>query len=922
MRVIPVVFVALIVLVGALAGWLQSLDDALTDRRMALLSRPPDSDIVLIDIDSQSIAGLGRWPWPRHVHADIIDRLVRLDAAEIAFDVDFSAPSLPNEDAALAGALQQAGGSVILVAFDQKPTAKAVGGLLHHNRPIDIFAANAWVASVNVELDPDGKVRELAYASDVGRGPMPSLSAMLAGGAGQPNAKFRIDFGIRADRIDRISALDLLEGRVPKDRIAGRKVIIGAEAVELRDTFNVPVYATVSGALLQAMGAESIVQGRALTRTSPIVDGLGLVAIAGMAACLGRRLRWKGTLATFAAFCVLIEAAALGVQRLYPIELATAAWQLALAGLMLVTLVREIDFRRIIIAIFRTRAANTQTILDRVIADNFAGVLVVDAEGSIIAASRIAGDILGMDGNLVGANAADTLPADLNAAIREAANGANWPADTHPREIEIRCATVTRTLEFVVTPSWLNGGLDEEGQKRPDTLVTCLTFVDITERKQAADQVAYLARFDPMTGLPNRNQFLERAASALETAQADESFAILCLDLDRFKIVNDTLGHALGDQLLCEIADRLAALSPPHSVYARLGGDDFAILLSGLDAGEQAVAIAKQLTAIAAQSYRIDGRRVVVSMSVGIATARAGETGPLTLLKQADTALYRAKEGGGNCHVVFDPAMVSGQETRRRLETELWEAFENGEFDVYYQPQVNLNDGRIIGAEALLRWRHPERDFVPPSEFIPVLEAVGLMEPVGRLVLDKACAAAVHWPAHIKIAVNVSSVQFRRDDLVGAVAGALGASGLPGKRLELEITESLFLHENQDLVTTLRQIREMGVRFALDDFGTGYSSLSYVHRFPIDKIKIDRSFVVGIPHDHGSVAIVRAVAAMADSLNMRLLAEGIESQEHISFLRLLGCHEGQGYLFGKPIPEHAFSQLLESQVQDPKLQAG
>jgi len=915
-RVIPVVFVALLALAGAQAGWLRPLNDWLTDRRMELLQRPPTGDIALVDIDSKSISGFGRWPWPRHVHAEIIDSLVRLDAGQIAFDVDFSAPSTPGEDRTLESALERAGGAVILPAFDQKATAKSVDEPLHHNRPLAIFADDAWTASVNVRPDADGKVRRLDYVSAIDGTPIPSLAAMLAGGATATNAPFRIDFGIRADQIDRISAIDLIEGRIARERIAGKKIIIGAEAIELRDVFHVPVYGNVSGALLQAMGAESIAQGRALSRTRPIVSGFGLAMIAGLAMYLGRRRRWTGTLAALAGVSLLIEIAALGVQRFFPIELATGACQLALGALMLFTLLREIDFRRILIAISRTRAANTQTILDRVIADNFAGVLVIDGDGNVIAASHLAEDILDAGRSLVGASAASILPAQLNAAIQEAAGREVQPSNSEPREVEFRSAETTRILEFVVTPSRLSGGLDEEGSERPDRIVTCLTFVDVTERRQTADRIAYLARFDPMTGLPNRNQFLEQVAAALRAAKAGESCAILCLDLDRFKIVNDTLGHGFGDQLLCTIADRLTTLAPPGSGFARLGGDDFAIVLSGADAGELAVSLAKQLTATAGQSYQVEGRRAVVAMSVGIATAGAGEADALVPLKQADTALFRAKEKGGNCHVVFDAAMVGGLEARQQLEVELWDAFEKGEFDVFYQPQVRLDTGRIIGAEALLRWRHPERGFVPPVEFIPVIEAIGLMEPAGRLVLAKACTAAARWPADITLAVNVSSVQFTRDDLVAAVGGALAESGLAGSRLELEITESLFLHENQALITTMDRIRDMGVRFALDDFGVGYSSLSYINRFPIDKIKIDRSFIVGIPHDHGSVAIVRAVAAMAESLGIRVIAEGIDRQEHIWQLRLLGCHEGQGFLFAKPMPEAEFLELLQTQLRD------
>ena len=464
-----------------------------------------------------------------------------------------------------------------------------------------------------------------------------------------------------------------------------------------------------------------------------------------------------------------------------------------------------------------------------------------------------------------------------------------------------------------MTHSWLSGGLDEEGHERPDALVSCLTFVDTTERKQAADRIAYLARFDPMTGLANRNQFLERTAAALAGAGGGEHQTVLCVDLDRFKSVNDTLGHSFGDQLLCAVANRLVAQAPEGSLVARLGGTDFAILLGGADSAAGAVRLAQQLGIPSAQSYRIGDRRAVVTLSIGIATATQGGVHDApALLKQADTALHRAKEGGGNCHVVYDSAMVAGLEGRRQLEIDLWDAFEKGEFEVYYQPQVSLDDGRVIGAEALMRWSQPDRGFVSPTEFVPVLESIGLMEAAGRLVLEKACRAALEWPDHMTVSVNVSSVQFARDDLAAAVAEVLQRTGLPGERLELEITESLFLNENQQVMATMDRIRAMGVHFALDDFGTGYSALAYVQKFPIDKIKIDRSFIMGIPHDQGSVAIVRAVAAMAESLDMQLIAEGIDREEHVSILRLLGCHEGQGFLFSKPVSQAGFLRYLET----------
>jgi diguanylate cyclase (GGDEF)-like protein len=912
-RTIAALLVTALVGGADLVGWLRPLDHWLAARRMEATPRAPTGSFVLVDIDPRSIAGLGRWPWPRHVHADVIDALTRLGAADIAFDVDFSSPSTPDEDAALAAALRRAGGNVILAALDQ-PAAGTAGGGIHHNRPLGIFAANAWSAGVNIDLDRDGKLRRLSYATREDGTPLPSMAAMLAGGAATAGDTFAIDFGIRADRIDHVSVIDLLDGKVPPDRIAGRKAIVGATALELRDTFAVPVYRTMSGSLVEAMGAESILQGRALRRPALPLTILGMTAILALALFLARR-RWRQQIAVLAGAAVLIEGAALAVQAVAPVIVATGAWLVLLGGLAIVTLLREIDFRRILLAISGTRAANAKAILDRVIADNFAGVLVIADDGAVIAASRSAGAILALaGGDLAGARADRILPPPLRDFVRKAFDARDGGAE--PAEVEVTIGGRRRVLECVVTSSRLEGGLDEEGRRRQDEAVVCLTFSDVTERKEALDRIAFLARFDPLTGLPNRNQFMEQVAAALADASDGDRCAVLCIDLDRFKTVNDTLGHNSGNLLLRALAERLGSLAPEGTRFARLGGDDFAIVLAGPDVEEEAAALARRLILSATrEAYVVEGHRLVVAMSIGIAvTDPTDGDDPLACLKRADTALYAAKTRGGNCYMVFENAMIAGLDARQQIEMEVWEAFERGQFEVAYQPQVNLADGRIVGAEALLRWRHPVRGFIPPAEFIPVIETIGLMELAGRFILERACRAAASWPEHVRIAVNVSSVQFTRDDLVALVAGTLQRTGLSPSRLELEITESWFMNETDALATALNEIHAKGVRFALDDFGTGYSSLSYIRKFPIDKIKIDRSFVTGLPHDHGSVAIVHAVAAMAASLGLSVLAEGIEEEKHIKFLRLLGIPEGQGYLFARPMAEADFQNLLAAEA--------
>ncbi len=434
----------------------------------------------------------------------------------------------------------------------------------------------------------------------------------------------------------------------------------------------------------------------------------------------------------------------------------------------------------------------------------------------------------------------------------------------------------------------------------------------------AEERVAYLARFDTLTGLPNRNHFEEKLEEALERCRASgECCAVLFFDLDRFKAVNDTLGHEYGDRLLTAVARRLAEVvrsRPGGDMVARFGGDEYAVLMAGPVSATEAGVLAARLIDAVDEPFDLDGHRLIVGLSVGIALPKLAKTDVGTLMKNADAALYRAKASGGGAFRVFDESIEAAIRARRELEVELWDAFDRGELEAFYQPQVDLADRRIVGVEALARWRHPERGYVLPSEFVPVAEAVGLIEPLGLWILERACEDAARWPVPIKVAVNVSPLQFTRSDLAANVEAALARSGLAPGRLNLEITESLFLQENKAIGATIARLRALGVSFAIDDFGTGYSSLAYVRKFPVEKIKIDQSFVRGLPDDRESAAIVRAMCTLAQGLSMAVNAEGIETEEQAAMLRLFGCVEGQGYLFGKPQPAARLVEMLEAQA--------
>jgi len=411
----------------------------------------------------------------------------------------------------------------------------------------------------------------------------------------------------------------------------------------------------------------------------------------------------------------------------------------------------------------------------------------------------------------------------------------------------------------------------------------------------------FMAHHDALTGLSNRLLFHERLEEASEQGQRrGDGVALLCLDLDHFKQVNDTLGHPAGDVLLKAVAERLLVCIRGGDVVARLGGDEFAILQRGANQPEHAIALAERVIKDLSAPYDLGGSRIVVGASVGIVIASPDLSAADLLLRSADIALYQAKGNGRGTFCMFENVMNEQIQARRVIEVDLREALGRGEFEVFYQPLFNLQTQLVSAFEALLRWRHPDRGLISPAEFIPLAEELGLILPIGEWVTAQACRDAETWPEHVKVAVNLSPVQFRSSGLVEAVRRALEGSGLPAHRLELEITESALLQDSEAVLATLHELRVLGLRTALDDFGTGYSSLSYLRSFPFDKLKIDQTFVREMAYRPDCLAIVTSVLGLARELGMATTAEGVETEEQLAQLRRLGCTEVQGFLFDRP----------------------
>ncbi len=428
------------------------------------------------------------------------------------------------------------------------------------------------------------------------------------------------------------------------------------------------------------------------------------------------------------------------------------------------------------------------------------------------------------------------------------------------------------------------------------------TYEDITDRQRAEERIVHMARHDALTDLPNRTMLRERLEYELKRVKRGECLAVLCLDLDHFKAVNDTLGHPVGDELLKVVAERLRRCTREPDTVARLGGDEFAIIMTGMNDPSDAAALAKRIREFIIRPYHLDGHQILADISIGISLSPIDATEPDLLLKNADMALYGAKGDGRGTYRFFEPEMDARMKARRELDMNLREALVNSEFELYYQPLVNLRDNQITAFEALLRWNHPVRGVVSPADFIPIAEETGLIIPLGEWVLRRACQETAKWPTDIKIAVNLSPVQLKSRNLTDVVLDALSTSGMSANRLQLEITETVLMQNTFNSLAALQKLRALGVQIALDDFGTGYSSLSYLRSFPFDKIKIDRSFIQDLSKGAEPLAIVHAIAGLAKSLNMISTAEGVETKQQLETLQALGCVEMQGYLFSRARP--------------------
>lgn len=873
-------FALLAVLLVVLAGAHTSLRETVLDARFQMVKRAPSGSIAMVEIDPRSIAAIGRWPWPRSLHAELVGKLTELGVTDIAFDVDFSARSVDAEDQGFSEALKSAGGSVILPIFRQVGSDASGARQGYVNRPIALFEANTWSGIVNVAPERDGVVRDFSFGATINSQFIPSIASLLAG-LHEPTApEFRIDFGINSGAVRGVAYIDILRGHGDLGAaLRGKKVIVAGTAAELGDRFVVPGGQIIPGALLQVLAAESMLQGRTL-RTTALATSIALLIVPLLTAYVLRRRHTRHRIIAVISSAIATEVGAIAIQFFHPIAIDTSLLHVAALAYALIAVIEEVDIRGLLRLAAEKRFNNVAMSLSD-------GLVCLDKDGRISMLNEAATRIFGFDAvqmrslqfaQLLAGGAAGrevNAPPTANGQVREEtgkrANGELFP---------LECS-----WSVWDTPSGRQYGV---------------VLRDISERRRQQERIRYLAETDPVSDLPNGNSLIAALSDAL---LQDEPHRLVLASLWHFRRMRDLEGQTFADALIRAAAARLKSRIGQGIILSRSDSDEFAILLPA------ARADVDLLTASLIETFRnepleAEGRAVRVPVVLGHAGSEE-VADPEIWLGNARFALAAAQRQEAETAISFTLVMREEVEKRIALENRLRQALAAGEFELFYQPQVNLKSRLIVGAEALIRWKHPERGYVSPGEFMPVINSSSLADAVSTWVLETAIRQAAAWQHQgtpLRVGINLAQSQFTADTLAVDVARLLNDTRLDPTWLELEVTEDIILDDISRVRTILRSLQQLGVHIAFDDFGTGYGSLTSLRDFPLDTIKVDQTFVRTLEPGSENAAIVAATIELGKALGKSIIAEGIETDAVAALLAALGCQEGQGYLFGRPMP--------------------
>lgn len=884
----PLVALAILALTLVLraAGSLAPFEHRAADARSRLLQRQVDSDIVLVGIDARSLADLQQWPWPRRYHARLLETIADAEPRRVFVDVDFSAHTSAEDDGLLEAALQRFDRSqIVLPAFLQPD--EGVAGNVVYTRPLERLRSHATLGGVNFRPDDDGLIRSMATTWAFDDGNVPSAVALLAGSDSAPAGDVPIDYSLSPASFTYISYVDLLAGRIDPAALHGKTVMIGPTALELTDIKAVPVYQALPGVVVQALAAQSLREGA--LRAAPLwLNLLTLALLTALAAAYFVRNSWRRNLLIGAGATALLCALNVYAYATAHLVLELVPALLIVGGVFLAATIRSLDQETMRSLAYALGIRRRDALLGSVAESSADAIMVVGPTGQIemanaAAASMFATSREAMTGALVSRYVplpeAATLPATLPGKVIEQEATRN---DGTPFPVEITVSPV-----------------DVQGEALRTVIVR-----DISARKLQEQRLQYEATHDSLTDLPNRSALMNHLEVALTRAGPDSRIALLMLDLCRFKEVNDTLGHEVGDQVLREVARRFETVADRGGFVARLGGDEFTLVLEQRTRGDDIVEVADILHESLREPIAAAGIAIDVGVSIGIARYPDDANDPATLLRHADVAMYVAKRRQ-TPYEMYDPANDRNTVRRLAMVSELRSAIANGQLRLYYQPKINFRTGQCDGVEALMRWPHPEYGFVSPAEFIVLAESTDLIRPLTEWTLACAMEQWLQWRTsglQIRIAVNLSARLLQDTDFVTVLRGLLEKHRVPGEALELEITESAMLYDSERALRVIRDIHSLGIALSIDDFGTGFSSLAYLRVLPVHAVKLDKSFVTHLHERADDRSIVNSTVRMAHELGLKVVAEGVESEWTAQYLADAGYDYGQGYRYSPALP--------------------
>lgn len=884
---LPALCVLALTLAAHASGTFRFIETAADDLRAHALRREVPSDIVIVGIDARSLADLQHWPWPRRYHARLLEQLAAAEPKHVFVDIDFSSRSDAADDAALAASMERfAPGQLTLPIFSQRATGAASELVTTH--PLPELARDRPLASVVLEPSADGLIRTLRPAWDLDGVRTPSAAATIAGVATEHVEPIPIDYSISPSSFEFVSYVDVLAGRIAAEDLRDKSIAIGATALEMGDMLPTPVYGMQPGVIVQALAAQTLREAP-LRRVAAPVHLAALALLAFAAAAVFWRRSWRKNLLALAVVLLIVGALDIYLYAAHRLMLEVVPAVFIVLAAFVVATLRALDYEALRALWYSLGLQRKEALLGSIVESSTDCILCVDANGRVQMANAAGERLFGFEaGALRGVSSSELLP-DLMSEATEAAllrscgvileqRARRTDGEDIPVEIAVsRVAQAEAPLYTVI-------------------------IRDVSERKAHERRLQHQATHDALTGLPNRAALAETLASTLQSAAPEASVALLMLDLCRFKDVNDTLGHHVGDRVLCEVARRFEAATA-GAFLARIGGDEFTVVLKNRGERTAVMEAALRLNESLTAPIEVAGIALDLGVSIGIALYPQHGREAAELLQRADVAMYVCKRRGG-VFELYDPDADENTVRKLTMVSELRRAIGTEALTLHYQPQVDLRSGRAESVEALLRWTHPELGVISPAEFIAVAESTDLIRPLTMWSIERALQQGLAWRAQgfaPRIAVNLSARQLQDADFPQALRSLLRDYVATPDALELEITESAMMQDPERALRVIRAIHDLGVVMSIDDFGTGFSSLGYLRDMPVHALKLDKSFVQHLQHRERDRSIVNSTVRMAHELGMEVVAEGVETAWIAEYLARAGYDFAQGYLYSKAV---------------------